>query len=123
MANIFKFSNCKTFSHLQMNILTFDIIEEMAFVSTATESANPASPISPEDIFVSKSNEADETRFIEMAPEDYDYEEFANALYETSYKLIEATNCDSLGNPSKTINQEDPKECRDLAKDGFRLGL
>ena len=107
-----------------MNILTFDIIEEMAFVSTATESANPASPISPEDIFVPKSNKADETRFIEMAPEDYnDYEEFANALYETSYKLIEATNCDSLGNPSKTINQEDPKECRDLAKDGFRLGL
>ena len=58
-----------------MNILTFDIIEEMAFVSTATESANPASPISPEDIFVPKSNKADETRFIEMAPEDYDYYE------------------------------------------------
>ena len=49
--------------------------------------------------------------------------EFANALYETSYKLIETTNCDSLGNPSKTIHQEDPKECRDLAKDGFRLDL
>ena len=115
-----------------MNILTFDIIEEMAFVSTATESANPASPISPkdtpitpEDAFVQKSNKkADETRFIEMPPEDFeDYEEFANALYETSYKLIEATNCDSLGNPGKTIHQEDPKECRDLAKDGFRLGL
>ena len=107
-----------------MNILTFDIIEEMAFVSTATESANPASPISPEDAFVPKSNKADETRFIQMPPEDYEeYEEFANALYETSYKLVETTNCDSLGNPSKTINQEDPKECRDLAKDGFRLGL
>ena len=59
-----------------------------------------------------------------MALEDYeDYEEFANAPYETSYKLIETTNCDSLGNPSKTINQEDPKDCRDLAKDGFRLEL
>ena len=108
-----------------MNILTFDIIEEMAFVFTATESANPASPISPEDIFVPKSDKADETRFIdiEMPQEDYDYEEFANALYETSYNLTETTDCDSLGNPSKTINQEDPKECRDLAKDGFRLGF
>ena len=107
-----------------MNILTFDIIEEMAFVFTATESANPASPISPEDIFVPKSDKADETRFIEMPTEDYaEYEELANELYETSYILKETTNCDSLGNPSKTINQEDPKECRDLAKDGFRLGL
>ena len=106
-----------------MNILTFDIIEEKTFISTATESANPASPILPEDTFVPKSNKADKTRFIEMAPEDYDYEEFANALYETSYKLVETTNCDSFGNPSKTIHQEDPKECRDLAKDGFRLEL
>ena len=105
-----------------MNILTFDIIEEMAFVSTATESANPASPISPEDAFVPKCNKTDETRFIELNPEENDYEEFANALYETSnYNLIETTNCDSLGNPSKTTYQEDPKECRDLAKDGFRL--
>ena len=103
-----------------MNILTFDIIEEMAFVSTATESANLASPISTEDDFVPKSDKADETRFIEMPSEDYDYEEFANALYETSYKLTETTDCDSLGDPSKTIIQEDPKECRDLAKDGFR---
>jgi len=86
----------------------------------ATESATSTSPILPEDAFVPKSNKADETRFIEMAPEDYDYEEFANALYETSYKLIETTNCDSFGNPSKTIHQEDPKECRDLAKEGFR---
>ena len=59
-----------------------------------------------------------------MPIEDYEeYEEFANELYETSYKLTETTNCDSLGNPSKTIHQEDPKECRDLAKDGFRLEL
>ena len=104
----------------------------MAFISTATESANPASPISPDDDasetrFIEmppkKSDKADETKFIEMPSEDYDYEEFANELYETSYKLTETTDCDSLGNPSKTIHQEDPKECRDLAKDGFRLGL
>ena len=109
-----------------MIILTFDISEKMSFVSTATEPANPASPISTEDAFVPKlSDKADETRFIdiEMPQEDYDYEEFANALYETSYKLTETTDCDSLGNPSKTIHQEDPKECRDLAKDGFRLGF
>ena len=92
----------------------------MAFVSTATESTNPAPP---EDAFLPKSNDkTDETRFIdiEMPTEDYDYEEFANALYETGYKLTETANCDSLGDPSKTIIQEDPKECRDLAKDGFR---
>jgi hypothetical protein len=101
---------------------TFVIIEEIACVSTATESATSASPTLPEDVFVPKSNEKPEdTRFIEMAPEDY--EEFANALYETNYILKETTNCDSLGNPSKTIHQESPKDCRDLAKDGFRLEL
>ena len=106
------------------SILTFDIIEEMAFVSTDIESRNPTSSISSGDTFEPKSDKPDETRLIEMPQEDYEeYEEFANELYETSYILKETTNCESLGNPSKTINQEDPKECRDLAKDGFRLGL
>ena len=123
LQNVFRFANEYLFS-----ISTFDIIGEMVFVSTATESANrafipPEAPNSPEDTFVPKSNKTDETRFIELAPEDNDYEEFANALYETGYKLIETSDCDSLGNPSKTINQEEPTECRDLAKDGFRLEL
>ena len=38
-----------------------------------------------------------------------------------NYRGVESPSCESLGNPKETIEQVEPRQCKDLAKEGFRL--
>ena len=54
-----------------------------------------------------------------------DYDELSiglsNEIILPSYIVVDTTNCESLGNPKETIEQEEPRQCKDLAKEGFRF--
>ena len=56
-------------------------------------------------------------------PEDYDESSagISNKNFLPSYIVVDTQDCESLGNPKETIEQKTPKECKDVAKDGFRF--
>ena len=55
--------------------------------------------------------------------EDYDESSagISNKNFLPSYVVVDTQDCESLGNPKETIKQKTPKECKDVAKDGFRF--
>ena len=55
--------------------------------------------------------------------EDYDESSagISNKNFLPSYIVVDTQDCESLGNPKETIEQKTPKECKDVAKDGFRF--
>ena len=44
-----------------------------------------------------------------------------NEIFVPSYVIVETSDCDSLGNPEVTIQENYPKKCSDLAEKGFRF--